>query len=138
MRVSFYKYSCSVCHFPVIKMKQPMDPKDGGKLLALKVKPYFENHYMELPGYDIKDVHSLLCSLMYDNTRYWGLVDCPSRVIVKWVAIDGVRDAHIVLYIQENISHILKCNRLAWQPFDYFFDGVSQVLYKNTHFANDV
>ena len=104
-------------------------------LLKLKAKPYFEKCYVVLPSFDIKDVHSIVAALMYDNARYWALVDCPSRVILKWVALDAVRDTHILMCLQKMLLSSLLCNKLTWQPFDFFFDGQSQVMYKNTHFA---
>jgi len=109
--------------------------KVGGELLKLKAKPYFEKCYVILPSFDIKDVHSIVASLMYDNARYWALVDCPSRVILKWVALDAVRDTHIMMCLHKMLLSSLLCNKLTWQPFDFFFDGQSQVMYKNTHFA---
>jgi len=102
-------------------------------LLGLKAKPYFEKHFVELNNFNTRDVHDLVASLMYDNAKYWALVDCPTRVILKWVATDAVHDAHIFMYLKENISPVLECKSLTWEPFDFFFEGTTQVCIKNWH-----
>jgi len=102
-------------------------------LLGLKAKPYFEKHYIELNNFNTRDVHDLVASLMYDNAKYWALLDCTTRVILKWVATDAVRDAHIFMYLKEKISPVLECKSLTWEPFDFFFEGTTQVCIKNWH-----
>lgn len=95
---------------------------------------------MDFPGYVSKELYDLVEKLLSFNCQYWGIVSCTDMCILKYVPHDEeceviVSSTLVNMFGPSCTVEIMEYTR----PFDYFFHGYAQVLYKSDYvFVKDI
>ena len=86
---------------------------------------------MVLPDYDGVGIYDLVKDVMCD-TQYWGIVNCNKKCVLKYVPISEECNEVIIDGLVEIFGAGVTIELMEWcYPFDYFYDGSAQVLFKN-------
>jgi len=125
-------------HMSAMKMKSSSGSGEVKETRSLECishlfkKKYWRKLRVDFPDYPSAELEYLIEDLMQEKAKYWSIVSCEDMSILKFVPncecnLQYIKD-HLVMIFGEScyVVPMLNC-----EPFDCFFHGYKQVMYKS-------